>query len=458
MITTAVKTEQWASHSGFILAAIGFAVGLGNIWRFPYMTGAHGGSAFLFIYLTCVIVIALPLLITELAIGRRGRSDPSGSIRVVAAQSGANLVWRHVGTLAVFCVFIILSYYTVLAGWTVDYLVRSAVGSFEDIGRDDANTMFSGLMNNPLRLLLWHTIISLLIIVIVRRGVQAGVEKAAKMLMPALFLALVIMVMYGAVAGNMAAAVKFLLEPDFSKVTSKTILAAIGQAFFSIGIGEAVLITFGAYLPNSVSIPRSAIIIVIADTGVALLAGFAIFPLVFAHGLEPSSGAGLIFQTLPIAFGQMPYGSFFASVFFILLMVAALSSCIGLGEAVVSWVDEKWRIKREKGIIIAITTTWIVGFASIMSLGEWSGYYPFSFIPALAEKNIFDALDFIAANILLLLGALLTSIFFGWLVPKQLKLDETGISDGPLFLFWDLMLRFLIPVILCISLISGISE
>ena len=458
MAGSAGSTEQWSSRLGFLLAAVGFAVGLGNIWRFPYVMGQNGGSAFLFIYLACALGIGLPLLISELTIGRRGRSSPSGSIRAVAAESGTSARWGAFGTLAVFCVFIILSYYTVLSGWTFDYFVRAASGSFEGVGSNESNEMFAGLMNNPGRLLFWHTLVNVIVIVIVRRGVQAGIEKAVKVLMPALFAALVVMVIYGAVAGDMASALKFMLEPDFSKVTRQTVMVAIGQAFFSIGIGMAALITFGAYLPKEISIPKSATIIIVADTAVALLAGFAIFPLVFAFGLEPSAGAGLIFQTLPLAFGQMPGGQIFGAIFFILLIAAALSSCIGCAEAVVSWVDERFGIKREKGVLLTVGAAWAVGVLTIMSMGDWSEYYPLDFIPAFEGKTIFDSLDFLAANILLLIGGLLISVFIGWFVPKQIKLDEIGVDEGLFFNFWQFMIRFVIPPVLVISLVMGIAE
>ena len=457
MAGSAGSTEQWSSRLGFLLAAVGFAVGLGNIWRFPYVMGQNGGSAFLFIYLACALGIGLPLLISELTIGRRGRSSPSGSIRAVAAESGASASWGAFGTLAVFCVFIILSYYTVLSGWTFDYFVRAARGSFDGVGADASSAMFDGLMNNPGRLLFWHTLVNVTIVLIVRRGVQAGIEKAVKILMPALFAALIVMVIYGAVAGDMAAALKFMLEPDFSKVTIRTLMVAIGQAFFSIGIGMAALITFGSYLPKEISIPKSATIVIFADTAVALLAGFAIFPLVFAFGLEPSAGAGLIFQTLPLAFGQMPGGQVFGAIFFVLLIAAALSSCIGCAEAVVSWVDERFGIKREKGVLLTAGAAWVVGILTIMSLGDWSEFYPLDFIPAFAGKTIFDSLDFLAANILLLIGGLLISIFMGWFVPKHIKLDEIGVDEGLFFTFWRFMIRFVIPPVLLISLVFGIS-
>jgi NSS family neurotransmitter:Na+ symporter len=453
-----MQTEQWSSRSGFLFAAIGFSVGLGNIWRFPYVVGEYGGSAFLFVYLASVLCIGIPLLITELAIGRRGRASPTGSIRAIAADCGASRAWGHVGTLAVFCVFIILSYYSVLAGWTFDYFLRAASGTFEGLSREESGAMFDAFMNNPGRLLIWHTLVSLLVIVIVRRGVQGGIERAVKVLMPILFIALIVMVIYGAIAGDFAAALTFLLQPDFSKVTFTTLMVAIGQAFFSIGIGMAALITFGSYLPKDVSIPGSAITIGLADTGVAIMAGFAIFPLVFQFGLEPSSGAGLIYKTLPIAFGQMPGGSIFGAIFFVLLIAAALSSCIGCAEAVVSWVDEHWGLDRKKGILLAAGAAWSVGLLSIASLGQWSAYYPLDFIPAFQGKTIFDALDFMAANILLLVGGLLTSVFFGWLVPRRLKLDEIGLADGWLFATWQLLIRFIIPPTLLFALALGLTE
>jgi NSS family neurotransmitter:Na+ symporter len=376
----------------------------------------------------------------------------------VAAESGASAAWGAFGTLAVFCVFIILSYYTVLSGWTFDYFLRAASGAFEGVDADESNNMFGRLMSNPGRLLFWHSVVNLLIIFIVRRGVQAGIEKAVKILMPALFLALIIMVIYGAIAGDMGLALKFMLEPDFSQVSFEMVMVAIGQAFFSIGIAMAALITFGAYLPKEVSIPGSALTIILADTAVALLAGFAIFPLVFAFGLEPSSGPGLIFQTLPLAFGQMPGGQFFGSIFFVLLIAAALSSCIGCAEAVVSWVDEKWGIKRENGVLITAGAAWAVGILTIMSLGEWSEFYPLDFIPAFEGRTIFDSLDFLAANILLLIGGLLISVFIGWVVPKHIKLEEMGVHEGLFFTFWRFMIRFVIPPVLLIVLIMGITE
>lgn len=444
--------EQWSSQWGFLLAAVGFAVGMGNIWRFPYVLGENGGSAFLFIYLAMALGIGLPLLITEITIGRRGKSSATGSYRAVAAECGKSRVWGNVGTLGIFCAFVILSYYTVISGWTLDYFLKAAGGSLNGVDADTSSAMFSGLLNNPGKLLFWNTAVHLLIIFVIRRGVQGGIESAVKILMPALFVSLIFMVIYGAVAGDMPAALNFLLKPDFSKVTLSTAMMAIGQAFFSIGIGMGSLVVFGAYMPKDFSIVRSATAVILLDTGVAVVAGLAIFPLVFQYGLDAGSGAGLIFQTLPMAFGQMPGGQIVGSIFFVLLISAALSSCIGLAEGTTNWVDEHWGIPRRKGVVYVAGAAWLLGVLSIISLGDWSDYYPLDFVPSYEGMNIFNALDHLAANNLLLVGAALSAIFFGWLVPKALKLDEMGVNDGMLFAFWRVLIRFVIPPILVVVL------
>ncbi len=453
-----VSQEQWSSRRGFLLAAIGFSVGLGNIWRFPYVAGENGGSAFVIIYLLCAFAIGLPLLVSELAIGRLGRLDPPGSYRAVAEKSGRSLAWGAVGTLAIACVFVVLSFYPVLTGWTFDYFFRAIGGAFQDLDAEASTAMFEGLMGNPWRLLFWHSLVNILVVVIIRRGVQKGIETAANVLMPFLFGAIVVMVLYSTIAGDFASAFAFLVQPDFSKVTAQTVMLAIGQAFFSVGVAMATMITFGSYLPQRVSIPKSSVIIILADTGVAMMAGFVIFPLVFGYGFEPSEGAGLVFQTLPLAFGQMPGGLFFGALFFLLLMVAAVSSCLGGAEAAVSWIDEHFSIPRHTGILYFVGIVWPVGIASILSLSVWSGFHPLGFIPALADQTIFDLLELFAANILLLIGAALTAVFFGWLVPKAVKLEGLGIKEGAFYTYVNVMMRFVIPPILAVALVLGLLE
>ena len=450
--------EQWSSRWGFLLAAVGFAVGMGNIWRFPYQLGENGGSAFLIIYLACALGIGLPLLITEVTMGRRGGASASKSVVNVAIESSRSTKWGFIGTLGILCAFIILSYYTVLSGWTLDYFVKAATGTFDNVNAEQTGAMFSALLGNPWLLMFWNTVVHVLIILVIRQGVQSGIERAMKILMPSLFAAMVIMMIYGTVAGDMGATLRFLLEPDFSKNTPGTLMAAIGQAFFSIGIGMGSLIVFGAYMPKDFSIPRSSTAVIFMDTGVAVLAGFAIFPLVFQYGLNPGGGPGLIFQTLPLAFGQMPGGQLFGSIFFVLLISAALSSCLGLAEGVVNWVDEHLGIPRQKGVYYMVGAAWLLGIASILGFSVWSDVRLLEFIPSYRGLDIFDTFDTLAANNLLLIGGSLSAIFFGWMVPKALKLDEMGVNDSLFFAFWRFMIRFVIPPVLIITLALGITE
>lgn len=458
MAVSSGSGEQWSSRLGFLLAAVGFAVGMGNIWRFPYQLGENGGSAFLIIYLACALGIGLPLLITEISIGRRGGASASKSVVNVARESGRGAGWGIIGNLGIFCAFVILSYYTVLSGWTVDYLVKAATGAFDGTDAEMTGAMFAALLANPWLLMFWNTVIHVMIVIVIRQGVQSGIERAMKILMPSLLTAMVIMVIYGVVAGDMPATLRFLLEPDFSKITFGTLMAAIGQAFFSIGIGMGSLIVFGAYMPKDFSIPRSSTAVIFMDTGVAVLAGFAIFPLVFQYGLNPSGGPGLIFQTLPLAFGQMPGGQIFGSIFFILLISAALSSCLGLAEGVTNWLDEHMDVPRSRGVFYIVGAAWVLGIASILGFSVWQDVRLLEFIPSYRGLDIFDTLDTLAANNLLLVGGSLSAIFFGWFVPKALKLEEMAVKDSLFFAFWRFMIRFVIPPILIVTLIMGITE
>ena len=454
--------EQWSSQWGFLLAAVGFAVGMRNIWRFPYQLGENGGAAFLIVYLVCAFGIGLPLLITEISMGRRGGASASQSVINVAQEVGRSRHWGIIGTLGIFCAFIILTYYTVLSGWTLDYFVKAASGAFKGADAEMTGAMFASLLANPWVLMFWNTVVHVLIILVIRQGVQSGLERAVKILMPSLFGAIVVMVLYGVFAGDMGSALRFLFEPDFSKLTVGSLMAAIGQAFFSIGIGMGSLIVFGSYMPKDFSIPRSSTYVILMDTGVALLAGLAIFPLVFAYGLSPEGGPGLIFQTLPLAFGQMPGGQVFGAIFFILLIAAALSSCLGLAEGTTNWLDEHMNIPRKHGVLWVSGTAWVVGIASILGFSVWKDGWEklglLYWIPSYEGLDIFDTLDTLAANNLLLIGGCLSAIFFGWMVPKALKLEEINVSDGLFFAFWRFMIRFVIPPVLIVSLALGISE
>ena len=454
--TSGGTQENWSSKLTFILASVGFAVGLGNIWRFPYLVGENGGSAFILVYLLCAFGIGVPLVMAEWTIGRRGAGaiSASGNIRKVAKQSGTSTAWGNVGGIAVIAAFAGMLFYTTIAGWTMDYFVRAASGSFEQITADGSQSMFDSLMANPIRIAFWHTVVVVLTVFINSRGLHAGIEKAVKILMPALFVSMLILVGYSLSVGDVQTAVEFLLKPDFSRVTGETILIALGQAFFSIGLAMAVMINYGSYLDKKTSIPKNAFIVVGADTLVALLAGFAIFPLVFAHQLAPDSGAGLVFQTLPIVFGDLPGGQIFASIFFFLLIAAAITSCIGQFLPAVLWVKEKFGLTHAQAAISSGFVMWFLGLGSVLSFNMLSDFYPLSFFASFEGKTIYDSIEYVMANLLLPVVALLTAIFIGWFASKDAIREEMGLSDGLAFRTWHILMRFIVPIALAVILIS----
>ena len=459
-VNTAPTSETWSSRLTFLLASIGFAVGLGNIWRFPYIVGENGGGAFIVVYLLCAFAIGVPLVISEWTIGRSssGSASASGSVRAVAGRNGASVHWGAVGGIAVLAVFGLMLFYTVVTGWTLDYLVRGIGGSFANIDAAGSRAMFDGLLASPWRLAFWHTVVVFLTVYINSRGIHAGIERAVIILMPALFLSLVAMVAYAAAVGDFGRTASFLLAPDFSRLTGDAALVALGQAFFSIGIAMAVMITYGSYLGKDISIPRNAFIVVGADTLVALLAGFAIFPLVFAHGFDPGEGTGLVFQTLPMAFGDLPGGRLFSSVFFFLLIAAALTSCIGNFAPVVAWTAEKLRLGRRNAALVAGAAMWLLGLGSVFSFNLWADFHPLGFIDKFDGRTIYDTLDYVVSNVLLPLGALLTSIFIGWFVSPRFAREEAGIASAFAFGLWRFLIRFVVPVAVAVILFSGLTS
>jgi len=458
-LTPATTTHaHWSSRLTFLLASIGFAVGLGNIWRFPYIVGENGGSAFIIVYLICAFAIGVPLVMAEWAIGRRGQRSTIESLHAVAEESGAPAAWRIVGGIALVAVFMIMLFYTVIAGWTLDYFARAITGAFQGITAEGSQAMFESLLADPMRLILWHSVVIGLIVYINAHGLHRGIERAVNILMPALFLFIVAMVIYGAAVGEFGQAAKFLLAPDFSRLTPQAFLIALGQAFFSIGIAMAVMITYGAYLSKESSIPQNALIVVGADTGIALLAGFAIFPLVFAHGLAPDTGSGLVFQTLPIAFGALPGGQVFASLFFLLLIAAALTSSIANFEPVLVWLEERFGWSRIRAALAGGVAMWGLGLASVLSFNVWSGVYPLDFIPLLEGMTFYELAEFISSTLLLPLGGLLTAIFVGWVASSDVLGSELGLStDSRSFRLWRMLVRYLAPLAIGIVFVSSLT-
>ena len=437
--------ETWSSRTAFLLAAIGAAVGLGNIWRFPYLAGEYGGSAFVLVYLVCIAGVGIPILIAELMMGRRGRMSPIGTMTVLAAEAGASPHWRKAGWLAVLTIFFAGTFYYVVASWVLAYVLLAAEGAFAGIDADGTQHIFSALMDDPVRLSLWFGTFMAITIFVVASGIRDGLERAVKFLMPSLFMLLVIMVAYAAYAGDFARGLSFLFRFDLSRITAPVVLAAIGQAFFTLGIAQAVMITYAAYIPRHVRLGQAAFVIAAADLVVAILAAMMIFPIVFANGLEPGSGPGLIFETLPIAFGQMPGGRLFGTLFFVLVGIAALTSTISGVEPIVSWAEEHRGWKRRRVSILIGFAIWLVGLASVFSLNIWKDFTPLDLFAAFRGKTIFDLIEYLTVNIMMPLNGLLIAVFAGWLMSKTAILDELSWQDGKAYRSLRFALRFVAP-------------
>ena len=445
----------WSSRLAFILAATGSAVGLGNVWKFPYVTGENGGGAFVLVYLLCIAIIGIPIMMAEVFIGRNGRHNPITSFRLVAERNLASPVWRISAIIGMLAAFIILSFYSVIGGWATSYIGHAAAGDFTGGTPESVGELFGGLLASPGQLLIWHTIFMALVVLVVSRGLKGGLERAVTILMPALFLLLLVAVGYATTTGHFGEAVSFLFRPDFSALTMDGVLVALGHAFFTLSLGMAIMMAYGSYLGRDVSIARTAISVAAMDTVVALLAGLAIFPVVFANGLEAGAGPGLIFQTLPLAFGNMPLGSLFGTLFFVLLLFAAWTSGISLLEPVVEWVEERSTLGRAGSSIVVGVLCWALGIASILSLNVWSDVTPLGMFAAFEGKTIFDLLDYFTANIMLPLSGLLTAIFVGWCVARE-SLKADLVLEGTGFSLWYNLIRFVTPVAVAVVFVYNL--
>lgn len=453
---------EWSSRLAFILAATGSAVGLGNIWKFPYMTGEYGGGAFVIVYLLCIALIGLPIMMAEVMLGKRGRSSPINTMQALAQETGRSQIWQLVGWSGVVAGFLILSFYSVIAGWALAYVPRLASGMFTVVSdlptanaaADFVDTQFNALVGDPLRLLAWHTAFIIVTITMVAGGVQGGLERAVRWMMPALFILLLVLVGYAMSTPKFMDGVHFMFNLDFNKLlypkgelSGEGILAAMGQAFFSLSLGMGSIMVYGAYLPKQASIAQTTTAVVVADTLVAILAGLIIFPIVFSNGLQPDAGVGLVFKTLPIAFGQMPFGSFFGTVFFVLLALAAWSSAISLIEPAVAWLVETGKFTRLSATIGSGLAAWLVGLATVFSFNIWSDIKPLSLFARFEDKTLFDLIDYLTTNIMLPLGGLFIAIFVAWIMKRHIVSDEFKSSPNRLgFQVWHFLLRYLTPL------------
>lgn len=437
--------ENWSSRPAFIFATVGAAVGLGNLWRFPFVAGENGGGAFVLVYLAFVLLLGIPVMMGELSIGRRGKHSPVTTIRNLSAEEGASRKWQVVGWMSIGIPIIGLSYYSVVAGWAIDYVAKAGLNAFAGFDGNRSEQTFNELLASPMHLLLLHTLFIGSAVLVVSRGIQGGIERISKIMMPTLFLLLIIMVINAIVTADIKGGLAFLFSPDFSKLTPTTVVIALGQALFSVAIGVGVLMTYGSYMPKDFSITASATTIAIADTCVALFAGLAIFPVVFQYGLNPSGGPGLIFVTLPVAFGQMPGGHILGFLFFVLLFFAAFSTAIGMLEPIVSWFQDRG-FSRPKMAMASGGAAWFMGLAAVLSFNLWSEVRLLPWIPLVSDKDLFELLDFVISNLLLPLNALLIALFAGWVLSRQSMLDELQIQDNWAYSLWRLSVRFIVPV------------
>jgi len=444
--------NSWSSRPAFLLATIGGAVGLGNLWRFPYIAGEYGGGGFVQIYLGFVFLLGVPLMAGEMMLGRRGHRSPINAIAELVRAEDASLFWRSIGWMSILVPFVGLSYYAVVAAWAIDYLGLAATDSFSGFDGVVSQNTFGARIDAPVYQASLHALFVAMTAWVVARGVNKGIEQASKILMPTLFGVLVIIVIYGVVSADFGAAAKFLFNPDFSALTGESVLVALGQALFSLGIGVGLMITYASYMPQEYSLRESATIVCVGDTVAAILAGFAIFPIVFASGLDPAEGPGLIFVTLPIAFGNMAGGHIIGTLFFILLLFAAYTSALGMLEPVVAWLEERQPGKRRQMAMVAGGAIWVFGLGSVLSFSFMANVQPLAFLGI--EKNFFGIVDFTVANVLAPMNALLIALFAGWVVRKIVVDEEFGSDTETWKSYWRITNRFLAPAALIVVLID----
>ncbi len=443
--TMNAKREHWGSRLGFIMATAGSAVGLGNIWKFPYMAGDNGGAAFIIIYLALVFTIGLSVLLAEIMIGRASQSDAVNAFKKLGPG-----FFSIVGYMGIAAAFMILSFYCVVAGWTIDYIFAFAGGKFSGMDGAALGQAFGGFISDPVKPIIYQAIFVALTVIVVLGGVANGIERAGKILMPILFLILIALVIRSITLPGAEKGLAFFLAPDFSKITGGTIMAALGQAFFSLSLGMGAILTYGSYLGKDAKLGQSAWQVTFLDTSVAILAGLAILPAVFAFGMDPAAGPGLTFVTLPAVFMSMPGGIFFGTLFFLLLTIAALTSSISLLEPLVAYFSSKGFTRTQ----ITVTSgflSFLLGVPCSLAMGIWSDFTIFG-------KNFFDLMDFLTSNLILPIGGFLIAVFVGWVItPRALKEVCGEDAPGLLAKSWIFILRFIAPIAILLILLSGLG-
>ncbi|MCY4013910.1 MAG: sodium-dependent transporter [Gammaproteobacteria bacterium] len=439
MATDVSRHGMWSSRLVFVLAAAGSAVGLGNIWKFPYITGENGGGAFVVVYLACIALVGVPIMMAEVMLGRAGRMSPINTMRKLASASGGSGFWPVIGWMGVLAGFLILSYYAVIAGWAVYYVGRLASGTFDGADGAASQAAFDAFLADPWAILLWQTVFMAVTVFIIARGVARGLETAVRWLMPLLLVLLLVLVGYGAAVGDFARGAGFLFSFDVSSLSVGGLLTAMGHAFFTLSLGMGAIMAYGAYLPGRTSIAGTVTTIAVLDTVVALAAGLAIFPIVFATaGLEPGEGPGLMFVTLPIAFGNLPLGAVVGAVFFLLVSFAAVTSAISLTEPALAFLVEQYNAKRTRVAISLGAGCWLLGIGTVLSFNVWADVH------VVGGLTFFDFVDYVSYKVLLPVGGLLIALFAGWVLAKPVVAEELGF-DGWQERLWQAAIRFIAP-------------
>lgn len=449
----------WTTRSAFILAATGSAVGLGNIWKFPYMAGANGGGAFVAVYLLCIIMVGLPIMTAEVMLGRRGGMSPISSMRKLARDSGVSSRWAWVGGLGALSGFLLLTFYTVIGGWVLFYIAKMASGSLQGATTVEAQQALSDLLGNPWMVLAGHTLFMVMTLWVVGRGIHKGIERSARVLMPILFVLLIVLFGYAMTSPGFGEAVRFLFSFDFSKISGSSVIAAVGHSFFTLSIGLGAIMAYGAYMPREtinprtgkrtpVSIGSTVLLVGVLDTVVALVAGLVIFPVVFAHGLAPGEGPGLLFVTLPVALSDVLGGMWVGTAFFVLVLCAAWTSSISIAEPPVAWLTEKG-ISRPKASLMVGAAAWVVGLGTVFSFNLGSGYTLFG-------MNFFELLDFVSVNIMLPLGGFLIAIFAGWVLKETHARKELNMKSFSIYMVWRAMVRIFSPLALVLLVVFSL--
>lgn len=438
--STSVSSQRWSSRWLFVLAAAGSAVGLGNIWKFPYIAGENGGGAFVLIYLVCIAAVGIPIMVSEVLLGRQGRSSPIHTMRKLAKASGRSQRWSVLGWMGVLAGFLILSYYAVIAGWAVNYVWLSGSGAFEGASAQAVGQSFDDFLASPFELIAYQTAFMILTIWIVGRGVTQGLEAAIRWFMPLLFLLLIALLVYSFNSGGFDQGFAFMFDMKWDAVTADSWLIAMGQAFFTLSLGMGTMMAYGAYVPDDANLGTTVVTIAALDTLIAVAAGLAIFPIVFANGLEVAQGPGLTFVTLPLAFGQMPFGSIFGALFFLLLSFAAITSAISLTEPALSFLVEEYNAKRQRVAISLGVICWALGLGTVFSFNIWSDV---TFVGGL---TFFDSVDYFSQNILLPLGGMLITFFAIWLLPRGMVEQQLGIENPILGWAWKVVAGIVAPL------------